>query len=294
MSVRLIANVLDHVHGLPHGTKLLLLCLADYADDKGNCWPSFQSLANRSDMSRRHVMRVMSELEELGLIKRVEERPYKPTVYRLAIPTSDTHVTRSSGAHVTSDVGVTSDADDTRVVTPTSLGSDTHVTTTSDAHVTQSVNRTVKEPSVEPSVGASAPKPMPAKGPIQELVKAWYERIGEEPVNWGKAMGHGKSLVAARVTVGELLEEYDWLAGNPWNKPRWSFDLGTAVALLEQFRQSKRMPAVSNGRVNSGRMSAFDETQAAITEVFERINGTRSEAQHETHENVFDTTWKAS
>ena len=34
-SVRLVANVLDYVHGLPHGTKLLLLCLADYADDKG-------------------------------------------------------------------------------------------------------------------------------------------------------------------------------------------------------------------------------------------------------------------
>ena len=96
MSVRLVANVLDYVHGLPHGTKLLLLCLADYADDSGNCWPSFQSLANRTDMSRRHVIRVMAELETTGLIRRVEERPYKPTVYRLIVPTSDTHVTTTS------------------------------------------------------------------------------------------------------------------------------------------------------------------------------------------------------
>ena len=143
MSIRLVANVLDYVHGLPHGTKLLLLCLADHADDAGRCWPSFQSLANRSDMSRRHVIRVMSDLEQAGFIARAEQRPYKPTIYQLRIPSSDTHVT--------SDASDTSDTHVTTLVTPTSLGSDTHVTRTSDIAMSPepSVNRqrTVKESS---------------------------------------------------------------------------------------------------------------------------------------------------
>jgi hypothetical protein len=62
-------------------------------------------------------------------------------------------------------------------------------------------------------------------------------------------MGHGKTLVRAKVAGTELWELYDWLASNPWNKASWSFDLGTAVALLEQFRQSKRLPK-SNGRAS--------------------------------------------
>lgn len=270
MSVRLIANVLDYVHGLPHGTKLLLLCLADYADDKGTCWPSFQSLANRSDMSRRHVIRVMSELETLGLVKRIEERPYKPTVYRLAVPTSDTHVTRSSDTDSTSDRHVTSDADDTRVVTPTSLGSDTHVTTTSDIAMSPKPPiRTTSEPPVEPPVGAGAPKSLPDNGPIQKIVKAWYERAGVEPANYAKALGFAKQLHAARVTPRELSDMYDWYAADPWRVER-GFDLGTCVADIEKFRQSQRLPKpTTNGRA-SPQVTNAELSKAAIRKAANR------------------------
>lgn len=128
MSVRLVANTLDYVHGIPHGAKLVLICMADYADDKGRCWPSFQKLSERCDMSRRHVIRVVADLEEMGFVRKAEERPYKPTIYALNIPTSDTHVTRANREVVTPPSLVTPEP----LVTPTSLGSDTHVTTTSD------------------------------------------------------------------------------------------------------------------------------------------------------------------
>lgn len=299
MAYQHVRFAFDHALDVSGSELLVLVALAEWANDEDECWPSHDSIAKRARVSRRQVIRLLQSLVNRGLIE-VDQRRQYSNKYRLrcdiaaAQPGCDISDARCDIAmsDVTSDSDVTFGAPDV-----TSRVSD----------VTSSAGRcdiaVAPEPLVEPPIrtttknhqsGATKPKAMPANGPVQELVKAWYERIGEEPVNWGKAMGHGKSLVAARVTVGELLEEYDWLAGNPWNKPRWSFDLGTAVALLEQFRQSKRMPAVSNGRVNSGRMSAFDETQAAITEVFERINGTRSEAQHDTHDDVFETTWKAS
>lgn len=181
MSVRLIANVLDNVHGLPHGAKLLLLCLADYADDKGRCWPSFQSVAERSDMSRRHVIRTVQELETLGFLSRAEERPYKPTVYQLHIPTSDTHVTRSSDAHVTSDTDDTSDTHVTTLVTPTSLGSDAHVTSTSDIAMSPNPSiRTTKEPSKEPPELSRAKRPhrLPDDFTVTDELRTWARGKG--------------------------------------------------------------------------------------------------------------------
>jgi predicted transcriptional regulator len=225
MSIRLIANVLDYVHGLPHGTKLVLLCLADNANDSDLAWPSFETLARRCDMTRRHVIRVMAELEKAGLICRFEERPYKPTKYRLLIPSSDTHVT--------SDVKDTSDTHVTTLVTPTSLGSDAHVTTTSDAHVTQTIKRTIKEPPIEPSVAV--------RSETHQLVDAWAERRGFAPTSWPKASKLAKQLHDAGCSVAELMELYDYLADDPF----WSdkgFDLGTAVSQLERFRQLHRTP----------------------------------------------------
>ncbi len=154
MSVRLIANVLDNVHGLPHGAKLLLLCLADYADDKGRCWPSFQSVAERSDMSRRHVIRTVQELETLGFLSRAEERPYKPTVYQLHIPTSDNHVTRSSDAHVTS---------------------------TSDIAMSPNPSiRTTKEPSKEPSERdrSKRSRALPDEFRVTDGMRVWAQGKG--------------------------------------------------------------------------------------------------------------------
>lgn len=107
-------------------------------------------------------------------------------------------------------------------------------------------------------------KPLPANGPAQVLVKTWAERSGIDPANYSKAAGQAAQLVKAGVDPPELSEEFDWLVGNPWGKPNWSFDLGTAVALLDQFRQSKRIPKTSNGRASPGKLSNYDISAANI------------------------------
>ena len=48
-------------------TKLLLmLALADHADDDGYCWPRIETLAHKIRMSSRSVRRFVQELEQQG------------------------------------------------------------------------------------------------------------------------------------------------------------------------------------------------------------------------------------
>ena len=50
------------------GRKLVLMMLADIADDHGQCFPSYQHLADVCEMSKRSVIRHISDLEEQSFV----------------------------------------------------------------------------------------------------------------------------------------------------------------------------------------------------------------------------------
>ncbi len=50
--------------------KLVLLKLADHANDQGECWPSYQYIADQCEMSKRSAMRHIESLCAEGLIER--------------------------------------------------------------------------------------------------------------------------------------------------------------------------------------------------------------------------------
>lgn len=50
--------------------KLVLLKLADNANDLGECWPSYQHIADQCEISKRSVMNHIEALCEYGLIKK--------------------------------------------------------------------------------------------------------------------------------------------------------------------------------------------------------------------------------
>jgi hypothetical protein len=50
--------------------KLVLVKLADQANDDGECWPSYQSIAEACEMSRRTVISHIEWLEENGFLRR--------------------------------------------------------------------------------------------------------------------------------------------------------------------------------------------------------------------------------
>ena len=68
--------------------KLVLLKLADNANDQGECWPSRQYLAEHCEMSVRSVERYITSLERMGLLereKRVVENIQRSNLYRLKL-----------------------------------------------------------------------------------------------------------------------------------------------------------------------------------------------------------------
>ena len=75
------------------GARLVLLTLADRADDQGVCWPSVADIAKRAGISERHVRRIIAGLVragELAIVKRgggirpgSNRKKGTPTTYRL-------------------------------------------------------------------------------------------------------------------------------------------------------------------------------------------------------------------
>jgi DNA-binding transcriptional ArsR family regulator len=66
------------------GTLLVLLALADFANEKGICWPSVGSLAKMARLERRQVQYVLRKLEEKGLIaKEKMTGRYEPNIYKV-------------------------------------------------------------------------------------------------------------------------------------------------------------------------------------------------------------------
>ena len=50
--------------------KLVLIKLADNASDNGECWPSYQHIADHCETSRSSVKSHIRELEKMGLLRR--------------------------------------------------------------------------------------------------------------------------------------------------------------------------------------------------------------------------------
>ena len=72
MSFKLVAEVLDIKVGNPL-RKMVLIKLADQANDDGVCWPSYESIAKTCEISRRSVISHIQWLEEHGFL-RIEKR----------------------------------------------------------------------------------------------------------------------------------------------------------------------------------------------------------------------------
>lgn len=62
------------LQGLTASQKLVLLALADHADQDGVCWPGQSGIAKKTGLSDRTVKRARADLEKKEIIK-VERRP---------------------------------------------------------------------------------------------------------------------------------------------------------------------------------------------------------------------------
>lgn len=58
---------------LPAAEKLVLLALADNANDEGNCWPSIATISRKTGKCARAVQAAISALETAGFLRRVHK-----------------------------------------------------------------------------------------------------------------------------------------------------------------------------------------------------------------------------
>ncbi|MDQ5184108.1 helix-turn-helix domain-containing protein [Klebsiella variicola subsp. variicola] len=81
--------------------KLVLLKLADNASDLGECWPSYQHIADQCEISKRSVMNHIQALCECGLIKkelRTGPKGNSSNVYQLNLRSAGYSPGGSAGA----------------------------------------------------------------------------------------------------------------------------------------------------------------------------------------------------
>lgn len=89
MSIRIMTNVWEHP-GINATQKLVLLALADWANEEGLCWPSINRLASKTGIAGRSVQRLIRQLEELNLVRR-EEVSGKGNRYWISLPATECH-----------------------------------------------------------------------------------------------------------------------------------------------------------------------------------------------------------
>ena len=86
MSMLLMVKAMQAKVGNPL-RKLVLIKLADNANDLGECWPSYQHIADQCEISRRSVITHVNKLEEMGFLKKKyrkgTEKPNSSNVFTL-------------------------------------------------------------------------------------------------------------------------------------------------------------------------------------------------------------------
>ena len=155
MSIRIMSQVWN-MEIDDSTTKLTLMALADFSDDEGYCYPSYEVLAKKISKSKRTAIRAVEKLAELGFLKKekreLNDGTSRTNLYKIV--SENERVTQTPPMMTNEKEAVTSmtshsDTDDTRVVTNVSLHSDKGVTPI-NIITNRTVSRTTKEPSINP------------------------------------------------------------------------------------------------------------------------------------------------
>lgn len=137
-------------------TKLTLMALADFSDDEGYCYPSYEVLAKKISKSKRTAIRAVEKLAELGFLQK-EKRELKDgtssaNLYKILSEkdrVTQTHPRVTNEKERVTSMALPSDTDDTPRVTSMTPCSDKGVTPI-NITTNRTVSRTIKEPSINP------------------------------------------------------------------------------------------------------------------------------------------------
>ena len=163
MSIELVAKAKKtRLHG-DSTAKLLLIVLADYANDEGMAWPSVKTMAEETEKSERSIQLLLRKLEQMRLIRKGNQKLVakyakgrRPVVYKL-FPTAKKGETPVNATvergetHFTPETGCTGETHFTPRVKPTSPEGCNPLHPTGETHFVSGVKPTSPKPSQEPS-----------------------------------------------------------------------------------------------------------------------------------------------
>lgn len=248
---------MNHVwkHADVTGSELLvLLALADYAGDNNICWPSLNSIGQKARISRRHVIRILGQLVDKGLIEIVQaggviDGMNRANVYRIR-PDS-----MSPPGDTTSLPGDTM-----------SRGSDAHVTTGGDTHVTTVVTPMSPQSSYNHHKQPSDSNTSSTLTPQQEIFGAVCAAIGWD-ANTLTADDRGQIAQAAGVLkkAGYEADDVRRFMRDVWAHD-WRFEKKGQPPTLRQLRQEigKLRKGQNNGTHQSDDRDDDEELDPAI------------------------------
>ncbi len=68
MAWPIVAWVLDNPN-VGGNVKFVAIVLANYANEQGKAWPSVETLARNTGLSKRQIQRILPQIEKAGLVK---------------------------------------------------------------------------------------------------------------------------------------------------------------------------------------------------------------------------------
>lgn len=226
-----MADVFRNVHGIPSGRRMLLVVLADFANDEGLCWPSIKSLAENADLGERHVSAELKELAKAGYIT-IEEVSGKSNHYRIHPPEGMNHssgVKKAKGMNHSS--GVNHSASRT-TVHPTP---EPQFTPGDEPQFTQTINRTIKEPlDIAPTSISRKTKKVPSAIPDEfEVTDKMYEWAAGN--GWSRRQVDGDTEQFRDYHRGKGSLHVDWVATwRTWMRNTNKF--GSVVSVADKYR----------------------------------------------------------
>jgi hypothetical protein len=238
MSIEVMAKVWKH-SPYGEGTLLVLLAMADWANDDGFCWPSIPQLAHKSRQSERNVRYNLRRLEEDKVIDRVEHRgkghrnEYQINLQNLqGLPDFDTKSGKNTSSSITYKRKPAKPANlqNLQVATSKPASSDTKPASSDISHIKDARAEPSLEPSIQPSVAKTGrdrdksknngnrhdePPPTPeqqdeAIGAVKGLIDGFLGRFAREempPADDRTEIAQRKADQLARAKNHGLLKE---------------------------------------------------------------------------------------
>ena len=178
MSTKYLFPALAIEEGITAHEKLVLIALADMADDDGICWPAMKKVAKKSLCSKRTAQRAIGRFEDMQILSKTErpkeQKRNDSNLYQLDFMAL-IHMTNSVlKGDTVSPTGRQGDTHRGDTVSPTGRQGDTQVgdTVTPEPINKEPTNRTYQEPIT--GTGAASAAASESAGELFEQFRAAY------------------------------------------------------------------------------------------------------------------------